>query len=89
MYINGFPIDPWNWFWWLIGLLICVAIISAIVRTIVHAVRGDRYHHHHHHWDDWMDMSDSSREARRILDARYAKGEINEEEYKRMKENLK
>jgi hypothetical protein len=52
MYINGVPIDPWNWFWWLIGLLVCVAIICAIVRTIIHAVRGDRYYHHHHHWDE-------------------------------------
>lgn len=89
MCINGFPIEPWNWFWWLIGLLVCVAIVCAIVRTIVHAVRGDRYHHHHHHCDDWKGQDDPSREARRILDERYAKGEISDEEYKQKKENLK
>ncbi|MEI6101324.1 MAG: SHOCT domain-containing protein [Eubacteriales bacterium] len=92
MFINGVPVmEPWTWIWWLIGVLISVAIICAIVRVIIRAVRGESWHHHHHHhnWDYWVGQDDPSREARRILDERYAKGEINDEEYKRKKENMK
>jgi Predicted membrane protein len=80
----------WGWGWGIFGILISILVIVIIVRVIVRAARGDwHYHRYHRPWDYWMGPDDSSRDARRILDERYAKGEITEEEYKRMKENLK
>ncbi|MEI6101325.1 MAG: SHOCT domain-containing protein [Eubacteriales bacterium] len=75
----------------LIGLLILVCIIGAIIRAIVFAAHGGRYHHyrHHGHWDNDSGQDDATAGARKILDERYAKGEIDDEEYKKKKENLK
>ena len=90
MIFHGFPFDPWGWGWSIVGLLITVIIISVFVRIIIRIVRGDHYHYHHHHRHcDGFAEQDESCGARKILDERYAKGEISEEEYKRMRENLK
>lgn len=91
MFYFGWPyMSSWGWGWGIFGVLISILVIVIVVRVIVRAARGDwRYHHHHRHWDYWMGQDDTSREARRILDERYARGEITEEEYKRMRENLK
>jgi putative membrane protein len=92
LFINGFPFtEPWGWFSAMIGLLITVILISVFVRIIIRIVRGDSYHYHHHHrhCDEYAQQYDQSANARRILDERYAKGEISEEEYKKMRENLK
>jgi putative membrane protein len=84
--------EPWGWFSAILSLLITVIIISVFVRIILRIVRGDRYYchhnHHHGHWDDFAGQDDQSG-AKKILDERYAKGEISEEEYKKMRENLK
>jgi Predicted membrane protein len=84
---------PFGWIWGIFGFLIVIMIIGFIIRAIVFAAHGGswrRYHMHRHHrrWEDWMEQDDSA-EARKILDERYAKGEIDDEEYKRKKENLK
>ena len=92
MYFHGFPFTgPWDWGWSIVGLLISIMLISVFVRIIIRVVRGDHYHchHHHRHNGDFAGQDDPSSEARRILDERYAKGEINDEEYKRKRENLK
>jgi len=91
LFFNGFPFtEPWGWFSAMIGLLITVILISVFVRIIIRIVRGDSYHYHHHHrhCDDFAGQDGTYSDARRILDERYAKGEISEEEYKRMRENL-
>jgi len=91
LFYYGFPFTgPWGWFSALIGLLITIIIFSVIVRIIVRIVRGDYCcHRHHHHWDDPARREDTYSAARKILDERYAKGEISEEEYKRMRDNLR
>ena len=93
MSINGVPFDPWGWGWSIVGLLISIMIICLVVRIIIRIVHGDRYychhHHHHGHWDDFTGQDEQSSGARKILDERYAKGEISEEEYKKMRDNLK
>jgi Predicted membrane protein len=89
MFYFGWPyMSSWGWGWGIFGTLISILVICIIVRVIIRAVRGGGWYHHRH-WDYWMGPDGSSREARLILDERYAKGEISEEEYKRMKENLK
>lgn len=92
MFFHGFPFDVWGWGGSILGLLISILIICIVVRIIIRIVRGDHYYHchrHHRHWDEYAGQDDTSSNARKILDERYAKGEITEEEYKRMKENLK
>jgi len=72
----------------IVGLLITIILICVFVRIIIRIVRGDRYHHHRH-CGGFAEQDDPSAAARKILDERYAKGEIDDEEYKRKKENLK
>jgi putative membrane protein len=80
---------PYGWPWSIVGVLVSILIVCIFVRIIIRIVRGESYHCHHHHRRDGFTGTDDASTARRILDERYAKGEINEEEYKRMRENLK
>lgn len=91
MFCHGFPfVGPYGW-GWVFGILISIILISVFVRIIIRIIRGDNYrcHRHHRHWNDFAGPEDPSAAARRILDERYAKGEIDDEEYKRKRENLK
>lgn len=76
------------WFSGLLGTLISILIVIAIVRVVIRAAHGD-FRSRRERNMDYYAQSNADYEARRILDERYAKGQINEEEYKRMKENLK
>jgi uncharacterized membrane protein len=85
---------PWHWSLGILGILLAIMIILFIVRVIVRIARNEPWHHHHRDWrgcDTWEDWNggDTRSTARKILDERYAKGEIDDEEYKRKKENLK
>jgi len=89
MFFHGFQFtNPWGWGWSIVGLLVSIMIICVFVRIILRIVRGEHCHHHRH-WDNFTGKEDPSAAARRILDERYAKGEIDDEEYKRKRENLK
>lgn len=70
-----------NMFWsWLIPLILLVLIAIAVYMIFKNNQTGDQISH--------KGNSESASRALEILDERYAKGEINEEEYKRMKKNL-
>ncbi|WP_339061661.1 SHOCT domain-containing protein [Tepidibacillus marianensis] len=82
-YFGGFG------FGWIIGLIILAMILMLIFRG-----RGRRHymgygghpHHHNEYYGEPVQPKSSNQEALEILKARYAKGEITEEEYKKMKE---
>jgi putative membrane protein len=84
---------PWHWGMGILGILFSILIVFIIIRIIFRIVHNEPWHRHHHHdwrgWDFWQGEEDSRSSARKILDERYAKGEIDDEEYKRKKENLK
>ncbi len=59
-----------------IGFLVVVAVVAIVVWAVIHFTGSGRSH----------PPSDS--QARQILDQRYARGEIGEEEYKRIRREL-
>ncbi len=78
---------PWDWsFGWVINLLVGVIIIVIMIRIVFRIVHGSRYRRRECCRAPW---EPSGNNAFRILDERYAKGEIDDEEYRRKKENLK
>lgn len=72
--------NPNSWIGMIIGIII---FVSAIIVLIVLLLRP---RHTNIHRDNYRESQDSSI---RILDERFAKGEIDEEEYKKRKEILK
>ncbi len=61
--------------WWVIGLILIVAIIYAIVRS-----NGQRNNFSH---------TDNQKSASSILEERYARGEIDKEEFEAKKRDLR
>lgn len=71
---DGYGFWGMGWFWWLFILIIFLLVILFVVRANrSRMTRGD--------------MS-SKKSAREILEERYAKGEIDKEEYEEKKKNL-
>jgi len=84
----GYGMNYFGGFGWIIGLIILVLILMLIFRS-----RGRRHYMgygHPHHYNEYqggpVQPKSSNQEALEILKARYAKGEITEEEYQKMKE---
>jgi len=77
MYYSFWWSDPLMWL--IIGILVLLVLSSG--------GRGRR----HRRWYDYMDdkYTKNSGNAKNILDERFAKGEITEEEYKKSVETLK
>ncbi|MDV3222720.1 SHOCT domain-containing protein [Intrasporangium sp.] len=66
----------WVWLWWLLILVGVVAIVVALVRGGAFGGRSSRP-------DDRASSPDRPvSKARQILDERYARGEIDDEEYR-------
>lgn len=71
-----------NMFWsWLIPLVLLVLIAIAVYMIFKNNKSGEQVSH--------GGNTRSSNRALEILDKRYANGEIDEDEYNRMKKNLK
>ncbi|TCS78231.1 SHOCT domain-containing protein [Tepidibacillus fermentans] len=78
-------------FLWMIGIIILVVILMFLFRRRRYFM-GNCYHRNHHYneyYSDPVQPKSPNQEALEILKARFAKGEITEEEYKKMKEIIK
>lgn len=66
-------------FWWmgLIGMLLHLVVFVGVIYFIFHLIRSFTHQHHSNH-----------KRSLEILEERYAKGEITEEEFKKMKHTL-
>ena len=81
----GYGYGYGGWWMWLGGLLIIAAIAAIVYAFVVIARRtGSTYTHLSN--DEQLNNADS---ALRILSERYAKGEINDEEYQQKKNTLR
>ena len=72
----------WGWFWPLLGLALIITLIVGVILIIRNS--NNRYKNDYNPAMEHNTENDSIR----ILNERYAKGEINHEEYHRMKENI-
>ena len=81
MMYNWWPCNnPNGWIGMIIGVIIFVAAIIVLILLLLKPRNTNNYK------DNYRESQDSSM---RILDERFAKGEIDEEEYKKRKEILK
>lgn len=72
--------NPNGWIGMIIGLIIFIAAIIVLIVILLRPKHTDQYRDH---------SRESQDNSIRILDERFAKGEIDEEEYKKRKEILK
>jgi putative membrane protein len=71
----------WNWLWWLLILVGVAAVVVGLLRAGGTGGRGGR--------DDRTPPSGTPvSTARQILDERFARGEIDEEEYRARRREL-
>lgn len=75
---------------WLIAAIIGFILLALAVLAIIALVRIIRHAGRHGHWQaEQPKPANEENSSLRILDERFAKGDINEEEYTRKKELLK
>lgn len=72
----------WGWFWPLLGFALITTLIVGVILIIRNS--NNRYKNNYHP----AIGSNTENGSIRILNERYAKGEINHEEYHRMKKNI-
>ncbi|TAH44700.1 MAG: SHOCT domain-containing protein [Betaproteobacteria bacterium] len=72
------PHGPWEWFplMWIFPLIFLVVMLLFLFRGAGWPMCGGR------------GMRDKEASAREILDRRYARGEVSQEEYQRMRKEL-
>jgi len=79
-----YGIGPWGG---IVGLFFGILILVLVIRLIFFILRGGRSHR----WEHWQHMHDIMQPGNRALDIlneRYAKGEINKEEYEAKKNDI-
>ena len=75
----GYTGMAWMWPWMLVGALLSLAVLVAFVLLIVWLVRGNRFD---------VRSPAVAGNARQILDERYARGEIDEDDYRKRRDAL-
>jgi putative membrane protein len=75
MYWNGS--DAWGWFGMSLGMLLFVILLTALVFTLVRALG------HHGPADDGHTSPTVGRPPEQVLAERFARGEIDETEYRK------
>ena len=85
--------DGWGWGGWLMLTIMLVLLVTAIVVTVVLLLRTDPGSRAGGHGSvqgtDGGGGGHPSRTARQLLDERYARGELDDEEYVRRRELLR
>jgi Predicted membrane protein len=79
-YGYGYAGMAWMWPWMLVGALLSLAVVAALVVLIVWLARGGRLN---------AQPAAGAGNARQILDERYARGDIDEDEYQKRREGLR
>ncbi|GAB3033813.1 hypothetical protein GCM10027052_09050 [Parafrigoribacterium mesophilum] len=78
-YGYGYSGMAWMWPWMLIGALLSLAVVAALVVLIVWIARGGRFN---------AQFPAGAGNARQILDERYARGDIDEDDYRKRRDGL-
>ena len=77
---------------YIIMAVCAIIVITLLVLTFTMLIRGIRHSGRMHGWNEKAidaQRASADTDAMKILDARFAKGDINAEEYAKMKEVLK
>ena len=72
---------PWNWFPWMMIFPLLFLIFLIVMQVLVFRGGGPICGHHETH-------TKKDHSAREILDQRYARGEINQQEYQQMRKDI-
>lgn len=83
----------WGWdygfhpLWGLVGGVFSIVVTVVVIVLIIKVIRAIFGHGHGRDWSHWKDMVKGG-SAMEILKERYAKGEINKEEFETKKKDL-
>lgn len=77
-----------GWGGMVFGLLVFIVFIVIIVWVILTVAR-ERPHHYGHHHQGWPGPREQSSDALKILNERFARGEIDADEYTERRDLLK
>jgi len=88
-YHFGMGFGPFGWIGAIIGVLITIAIVVALVWLVVWAIRSISGRQNHHMVQQNLPAAGTGAQtAKEIAQTRYAKGEINREEYQQILADL-
>jgi putative membrane protein len=79
-------VSGWGIFGHILSILLIILVVAIVIRIVIRMVTGSSLHGHrcmYHH--DYSSQNDSALE---ILKERYARGEINKEEFEAKKKDL-